>query len=1573
MAPAPFRDCECPVPLWPGRPWDFCQRYDRLVDSGMWTFEVRMVLLDGQGAKRLPLVATAPAQYTWETDFLAPVVHIVEDGAPPPCSVAPPAAATFEVVSNEPVARLECRLGLHSAFAPCPVALSLTFLHQLAWPATELAHGLTTLAVRAVDVAGNRGPPALYTWFVDRWGPHVSLDPAGPVVHQQTGAVRVAFVSELAPAEFQSTVLANSSWLDHRGQEHNCAQGTQFQLLLDGFDITPRNATAWGPRDQGVFADNWDQPDTDTFAYFNYADGQLPTVAQGTARTFVLGVRALDPAGNLGPPAQLSLVLDRRAPRTAMTRVPPPLVPAAQLALVDWLTDEANSPDDPDPALTYVCQLDGQAPEPCVPPWTVPSDRLADGEHTLAVTAQDQAGNEAPADQPVHWLVDRRPPQARFVGTPPVPSPAVRDPSFLFVVETDEAGGAFEVLLYQQIFGYDNPQPLAARTVATAPLRAEIELPPLVDDAYRLDVWPLDRAGNRGQPLIHAWTIDRQPPAVLLSPPPAYGLRHLSGERQAEFGLASTEPGRTRLFCALDCLREWLTCQDVQLSRARLGAASPFATMSTLCVGVDAHPTDLVAVFSGGGGSTATAECRDSVGTIANATFFACQAPLRIHGLAEGRHVLQVTVEDRAGNRGAVVQYGWRVDTTWPTASVAAGPQPLTRESEAGFMLSADESLVQFMCRLQQGSLPPPPFAACAENLVLSNLSDGAYELHVYAVDQVGNVQARVDINGQLLPSFTTWSWRVDRQAPSVRLHALDLSASDNSSMTRAPAVTVAVDVDEDVLYWECRTAPDAPFSLCQPRQQRLFVYNTRQQPTVASSLTPVRLCAAALLAGCGPEDLYADSQRLFCPLGLLALCGLDAPSGPRWLQVRAYDRAGNQGAPATLSWQYDHDAPIIANLTATGLVSAGGADVVRPFGNGSTAGTMWLQVDRHTLLTASWQADAADVAHFDCQLLSNVTVDVSACEPPLHVRVEASHADGLYAVRVRAVDRAGNPGPWAELVWTRDTQLPTVTFGSSWLWTNRTDTTMAAFVCSEPDCQFSCRVIPGSNLSAAGTEPQPCGGGRSRVVLPLAPRRLAVAPALGAQLASEFLQTPAVHAELQAWADAVLQPYKVVALAASPCAGLVCVALELHGPGDAAQLVAVLRALAGQAPTVSLANGYYGESRFVRQPTGARCTCLDCAPAASCQDGSQDCPCIAGYPGSGEFALQAVEYAEVLPEPVLLPPGVRDRFHLCVLAVDAAGQAGAETCVPGTVDLSVPRAGVWPRPPDGHASVQVWAETGACGVVAALQPAGQPAQSGCVASYERQDQDLVAHVSSAAGSWAAQPVTWEWPPASQPVPDTALAAVPGTRMVLPVAVKPQPDHGVAFECRWADQPAWQPCDLPWQLEPQRRLLARAVNVLGEPDPSPACVVLLSHVDPVPSNCTVAWDTAPAPMPGAAGGQTCRESTPSGAVGAVAFFVAAGWLVVAGLVWALWRQHQQHDRARQPGGSSVRGFRNPMFGQDVDGPEGGLGGRPTISGPTDFRHVAHMEADDPAARKRVQRVDIKKKRPEKDSPSVMMW
>ncbi len=212
-------------------------------------------------------VDASPATYAWTIDLSAPETTIVSG----PPALTNQTQAAFDFASNESPVSYECSLDA-GPFVPCTDPQTFAGLDD----------GSHTLAVRAVDAAGNRdATPATYAWEQD------SLAPGLPIVLAPVGGTTLATV----PVVLSGTAEA----------------GSTVTITIDGQVVGTATVDANG---------SW------TFDAGPLADG--PHAAE---------VTSTDAAGNASAPAQVSFTVDTTPPETAITSAPSGTVSTASAAI----------------------------------------------------------------------------------------------------------------------------------------------------------------------------------------------------------------------------------------------------------------------------------------------------------------------------------------------------------------------------------------------------------------------------------------------------------------------------------------------------------------------------------------------------------------------------------------------------------------------------------------------------------------------------------------------------------------------------------------------------------------------------------------------------------------------------------------------------------------------------------------------------------------------------------------------------------------------------------------------------------------------------------------------------------------------------------------------------------------------------------------------------------------------------------------------------------------------------------------------------------------------------------------
>jgi sugar lactone lactonase YvrE len=381
---------------------------------------------------------------------------------------------------------------------------------------------------------------------------------------------------------------------------------------------------------------------------------------------------------------------------------------------------------------TFTCTLDG-APAPCTSVFT-PAAPLAEGAHTLTVTATDPAGNTDPTPVTRNFTVDLTPPETTITGGPEGTTDEAA-PTFTFTAS--EAGAAFRC----SIDG-------ATATACASPFTVAPALP---DGPHTFSVHAIDSAGNVGTAKQRDFTVDTVVPATSITAGPA-GPTNVTAPT---FVFQSTKPGST-FVCAVDgggaapCVSPFQTAgldegahTFTVIATDAVGNTDPTGAVRQFTVDTTPPETDLdpfgsptnnrspVFEFTSEPGATFT--CRIDN----NGPAEACASPFAAPPLADGPHTVTVTATDEAGNIDPdPPQDQFTVDTVAPRTTIEDGPDDDTTDRRPTFSFEADEDAT-FACSVDDGL----PIACDNTFQPVAPLDLGAHTFEVRATDRAGNTE----------------------------------------------------------------------------------------------------------------------------------------------------------------------------------------------------------------------------------------------------------------------------------------------------------------------------------------------------------------------------------------------------------------------------------------------------------------------------------------------------------------------------------------------------------------------------------------------------------------------------------------------------------------------------------------------------------------------------------------------------------------------------------------------------------------------------------------------------------------
>ncbi len=444
-------------------------------------------------------------------DTGAPDTMIVEG----PATFSPYAQAAFTFTSDDPHATFTCSID-----GDTPIACASPY-------SRTLADGNHMFSVRAIDAAGNSDDtPAEHSWTIDTVAPNTQITAAPPAA-DNSPMVTFAFTASELSVTFDCAIDGGTYAACTSGQAfgplgdgahafavraHDRAGNVDASPAIRSWSIdtsTPDTAILSGPTGSTSATGasfTFISPDAGTGATFQckldaaaFAPCTSPAayaaLAEGS-HTFL--VKVTDAVGNSDPtPATRTWKVDLTPPTTAITMGPTGTVASASATIAFSANESA----------TFDCSIDGAAYSTCSSPLTLTG--LAQGAHTIAVRATDDAGHVDPSPATRAWTVDTVAPDITFTAGPA--NNATVGPRLDFAFTTTEGtptcsldGAAFAACISPHAFN-------------------------IQDGAHTFAVRATDGAGNVTT-VTRAWTTACAAPTST----GAIGLLHLDDGMQAQ-------------------------------------------------------------------------------------------------------------------------------------------------------------------------------------------------------------------------------------------------------------------------------------------------------------------------------------------------------------------------------------------------------------------------------------------------------------------------------------------------------------------------------------------------------------------------------------------------------------------------------------------------------------------------------------------------------------------------------------------------------------------------------------------------------------------------------------------------------------------------------------------------------------------------------------------------------------------------------------------------------------------------------------------------------------------------------
>ena len=517
------------------------------------------------------------------------------------------------------------------------------------------------------------------------------------------------------------------------------------------------------------------------------------TVGEG-ARTFAVHAVSVTGVAD-ATPATHAWVVDLTPPDTTITEAPAALDNSVDVSLAFEADEDA----------TFTCAVDGGAAAPCTSPLALTG--LADGPHSVVITATDRAGNVEVEPARHDWVLDSAAPDT-VIDSGPTGLVTTAAATFTFSSPDAGPGATFACSLDGAAFA------------ACASPRAYSGL---AEGDHTFAVRVTDATGNVDPtPAQRSWTVDTVAPTVTLGANPS-----LTSDRRPTFGF-TTAGGPTQYFCRINTTASgaFTACTSATSHQPASNLADgayvlsvyvrdaagnqsptvdhPFSidgTPPTVSIGQNPQLTNQrrpVLQFVTTDNPTQFF-CR--ISPTASGPFTACSTPTTYQpasDLADGGHVFSVYVRDAAGNTSATASFSFSVDATVPTVAVSPQSPVLVNYRRPTFAFSVTDNPNQFYCRIGPVG-GGGPFSTCsttANHTPSADLADGAYTLAVYVRDPAGNQSATA-----------THDFTVDATAPTVVM-------GQNASLFNVRRPVINFIPGGNPTIFRCRFGT-APFSAC--------------------------------------------------------------------------------------------------------------------------------------------------------------------------------------------------------------------------------------------------------------------------------------------------------------------------------------------------------------------------------------------------------------------------------------------------------------------------------------------------------------------------------------------------------------------------------------------------------------------------------------------------------------------------------------------------------------------------------------------------------------------------------------
>ncbi|WP_224362687.1 Ig-like domain-containing protein [Hyalangium versicolor] len=969
---------------------------------GSHTFEVY-----AEDASKNTDIAT-PASFTWVIDVAPPDTVI----ATSPKNPTNQTTATFTFTGAGPGGKYRCReyTGSPSTYEDCGAAGSGGSGDTGTKNFTGLSQGIHTFEVYAEDAAGNVEVfAAVFLWAVD-------ITPPDTVIATN-------------PKDPTNQTAANFTFT---------GAGTDGRYWCREYVGTPGTYQPCGAAGSGGSGDTGAKSFT----------GLVPG-------THTFEVYAEDAAGNGdSTAAKFTWTVDLTAPDTAIGSRP--LDPTHETTAVFTFTGAGTGG-------RYWCRL--AIPNAVFEDCGVAGSGgngdagaksfsgLTEGLNTFQVYAEDAAGNVDTTPAQFSWVIDTTPPNTVIASSPKNPT---NQTTAVFTFTGAGAGGRYWCREWAVTPGpYENCGTAGSGGLGDMGAKNFS----VGNGIHTFDVYAEDAAGNMdASPAQFIWNVNTIRPETVIVSKPA----DPTSQRAATFTFTGAGTNG-KYWC-----REWTGPTPgsfVDCGASGSGGTGDMGTKTFSSLPDNTHSFEVYAEDEAGNKDESPAQYSWKVDTQApdttitskppnssnqttatfefsanepgvgffcsldGAAFATCTSPHQLTNLGEtpSPHTFRVYATDGAGNSEAetgAASYSWVVDLTSPETTIKTAPSSPTKDPNAVFEFSSNETPVTYQCSLDSAA-----WASCPTPVTFPGLKDDTHNLCVKAKDVAGNEDG----------SAACHQWIVDTGKPHTEI------TSGPSRPTNQAVATFIFDAGESGATYMC-SLDSASFAPCiSPK-----VYSGLGETPNPHVFQVYATDSAGNTEGPGGAVSYSWTVDFTPPNPPVIVL----PADNQCTNSNTVGVEGSTEAGATVTIYLDGLMDTARTATADGLgkwsvgapigtlndgphtLTAKAKDLAENTGNLSSTRTFvrdtdppetWF-VEKPPVLSRSSRAvfkfgSDENGVHYECNRYDGN--GVFECSNGLEL---TSLIDGSHTLAVWAVDCAGNADPTPEVYqWTVDTIGPEV------------------------------------------------------------------------------------------------------------------------------------------------------------------------------------------------------------------------------------------------------------------------------------------------------------------------------------------------------------------------------------------------------------------------------------------------------------------------------------------------------------------------------------------------------------------